>query len=39
MKGENSMKLYEIPTVAVLLFSENDILTSSDNFGDDIFLD
>jgi len=33
------MKLYEIPTVAVLLLSEDDILTSSDNFGDDIFLD
>lgn len=33
------MKPYENPTVTVLLLSENDILTSSDNFGDDIFLD
>lgn len=33
------MKPYENPTVSVLPLSDEDILTSSDNFRDDIFLD
>lgn len=33
------MKSYENPTVSVLLLPDEDILTSSDNFKDDIFLD
>ena len=33
------MKPYENPTVIVLSLSDEDILTSSDNFKEDIFLD
>lgn len=33
------MKPYEKPTVAVLPLSDEDILTSSDNFMSDIFFD
>ena len=33
------MKPYENPTVVVLSLADEDILTSSDNFKEDIFLD
>ena len=33
------MKIYESPAVSVLSLSDEDILTSSDNFKEDIFLD
>lgn len=33
------MKLYEEPIVTLLKLENEDILTTSDNFKDDIFLD
>lgn len=33
------MKPYDKPVVAVMLLSDEDILTSSDNFASDIFFD
>ncbi len=38
-KGEQKMKSYTEPNVTLILLETADVLTTSDNFGNDIFFD